>query len=287
MTAVQKFKSLLDYKRPNALSAVLGKGIQSIQSSLGVPNPHLHKARSGNFDDRSNVETILATEGIHHQINDSKPDPLASTSNQANKKTPSNSDTWSLDGARTPSAQNSSSPIPSAERQASSGEKGHAHDPMDEEPHFLGIGAGGDSLSPPLDEVVAESPTAAEFSIYDTAYQQEVERIRATQGEKATIYLTRRIDSKQEHKADENMFEAAGKEDDEGESRPHEELKGVLDRRGDREEVEDAKTEVENSRFGNIAQLVIQNAKVAGEQAKTMGTKVVERKDAILESMER
>jgi len=89
-------------------------------------------------------------------------------------------------------------------KKASLGGQGQARDPMDEEPPWLGIGAGEDEnqRSPDI-EIVAESPTAAEFNIYDTAYQNVVERIRRAQGQDAKVYLTRRVDTKAEHKADE------------------------------------------------------------------------------------
>jgi len=154
---------------------------------------------------------------------------------------------------------------------------------MDEEPHFLGIGTGGDSLSPPLDEAVAESPTAAEYSIYDTAYQEEVERIRAAQGEEATIYLTRRVDSNKERKADENIVEVPGDEGVQRKGWPHEEFKNVPDEaRENGEGVEDAVAGVERGWFEDIVQLAIQKVKIAGEEAKVMGTKVVEKTHAIL-----
>jgi [calcium/calmodulin-dependent protein kinase] kinase len=97
---------------------------------------------------------------------------------------------------------------------ANSGERGHAHDPLEDEPLWLGIGTGeSDLLSPPEDEIVAESPGAVDFNIYEKAYQQEVERIRKAQGEGALVYLTRRVESNKFSKGDKNMVEAPKDED--------------------------------------------------------------------------
>jgi [calcium/calmodulin-dependent protein kinase] kinase len=80
--------------------------------------------------------------------------------------------------------------------------KGQARDPMDQAPPWLGIGAGaGEDNEQRADvEMVADSPMAADFNIYDTAYQKEVERIRRAQGQDAKIYLTRRVDREAEGK---------------------------------------------------------------------------------------
>lgn len=78
---------------------------------------------------------------------------------------------------------------------------------LDEQPLYLGIGIGGSrGLSPPPSDLVVESPTSAKFNIYDTAYQEEIDRIRAAQGHQATVYLTRRVDEKKD-KTDENMVD--------------------------------------------------------------------------------
>jgi len=66
-------------------------------------------------------------------------------------------------------------------KQGSRGEKGHAHDPTDTEPLFLGIGTGGrdDFQHEPPALVVSDSPTAVDFNIYDNAYKSEIKRIQS------------------------------------------------------------------------------------------------------------
>jgi hypothetical protein len=67
---------------------------------------------------------------------------------------------------------------------------------------------GQDALEELPDNLITESPTEAGFGIYDAAYRQEVDRIRATQGEAATVYLTRKVEVEKEHGCGNNMADA-------------------------------------------------------------------------------
>lgn len=111
------------------------------------------------------------------------------------------------------------------------GTRGHARDPLEEECPFLSIGPstftgstttdtrsaeeppmilGSEGLTTtiPSDEpdsmvedyypMVSESPGAAEFDIYETAYRKEVERIREQGVSLPKVFLTRRVDGKDE-----------------------------------------------------------------------------------------
>jgi [calcium/calmodulin-dependent protein kinase] kinase len=199
----------------------------------------LKRSRSADLDDRRAVEGALATEGIHHTI--LPPDileplhPVNRVDSGLTTQSDSSNSGDTLSGKPTAlhiTTDTSSSPSQQdTPRSHSAGEKGHAHDPMDHELLFLGIGIGSDnddgSLEPPAFPVMAESPTAAEFNIYDTAYQKEVERIRKAQGHRATVFLTRRVDTKREYLADEHMVNTPSSEEIEG--TPQEGWKGVLD----------------------------------------------------------
>lgn len=208
MKAVKKFKALIHKKRPEAFAGTLGKGIRTIHSSGGVvtSEPALHKSRSVDIHDRRTVEAALAAEGIHHGGRHSDPVDPSVTMIDAHSQVVQDQELSHQKGQKASSGEFQDLEHPDWHWE-SSGDKGHAHDPLAEEHLFLGIGTGGydDTLEIPQNEIVAESPTAAEFSIYDLAYQQEVERIRASQGHHATVYLTRRVDGKKEYKADENM----------------------------------------------------------------------------------
>jgi hypothetical protein len=91
------------------------------------------------------------------------------------------------------------------------GRRGHAHDPLEDQLYlFVGpstlAGPSGNadrrpSFVPDEDDVpiVSESPGAADIDIYETAYRDEIERIRARakiEDSEPTVYLTRRVDAK-------------------------------------------------------------------------------------------
>lgn len=290
MKAVKKFKGLVETKRPDAFARTLGKGMRiiqplPIQSSAGgdatTPDPRLPtvqspltQSKSVDIDDRRNIEQALATEGIHQSGENDTPQ----VTETARVESPVTTTDTSNDGKRDESVQTrrghtlhddqfSQSDRPELHSE-SSGEKGHAQDPLEEPPLFLGIGSGVDeSLEVPVYEIIAESPMAVEFNIYDTAYQEEVERIRAAQGHTATVYLTRRVDTKQAYKADENMVEAPKQFEIQG--RAHEGFKGLLDRAREKEAELQGKDKVggaSSRTFTDIAREALENTKATGKE---------------------
>lgn len=75
--------------------------------------------------------------------------------------------------------------------------KGHARDISEHEPLFLGIGTGSrddfhmDQATPHLN-IVADSPTAVDYNVYDKAYLEAVEeRLRSNPQSRPTMYLTK------------------------------------------------------------------------------------------------
>ncbi|KAF7864220.1 uncharacterized protein EAF02_010188 [Botrytis sinoallii] len=240
MKAVKKFKSKMEQRRPNAISETLGKGIRVLHPSMGMTEQKesaLHRSKSSDLEDRRLVEAALAAEGVHHDGTYPSADgPRTMASRMDSSSTivvdeePIVKKVKSRSIAKTDSS-NSIEKRPEF-REQQSGDKGHAHDPLDEQPLYLGIGAGvgedGDPLNEPVQELIAESPTAADFNIYDTAYQQEVDRIRAVQGQAATVYLTRRVDHKKEYKADRHMKNLPNHTEMKG--RIQEGWKGLVDR---------------------------------------------------------
>ena len=282
MKAVKKFKGLIDKKRPAALSGTLGKGIRTIHTAYGsdaTSEPTLHKSRSVDMHDRRMVETAVAAEGVHYDID--APESKDSRWPAANRMdsavtvihVPSREDSQDQPHHKGKKAGSGDLPKRPELHSDSLGEKGHAHDPLDEVPLFLGIGSGGqDSLDAPPQDIVAESPTAAEFSIYDTAYQEEVERIRAAQGHKATVYLTRRVDSKREYKEDENMIDAPKQSEIEG--MPHEGFKGLLDRareKHNKQSLTKGKVSGTGYKFSDIAATAVENTKAMGKDLGDRG----------------
>ncbi len=93
-------------------------------------------------------------------------------------------------------------------KHSSHGEKGHAHDPTDVEPLFLGIGTGGrDNFTHEAPaEVVSDSPTAVDFNVYDTAYESEVKRIRS-QSDGSKVYFTKHLSERDRYKTDSNIID--------------------------------------------------------------------------------
>ncbi|KAK6584576.1 hypothetical protein PZA11_002800 [Diplocarpon coronariae] len=258
MKAVQKFKTLVESKRPKALSGALGKGLGALHTSLsesfdGNTDMGLHRSRSSESVDRQHARTALATERVYHTA---AADLTASP--HTNRTVTSEPPTSTPKAPRQTVLDLSSTNVHKEE----SGDKGHAHDPLDEEPLYLGIGSGGhDSLEASPENIVAESPTAAEFNIYDRAYQEEVDRIRAAQGRTATVFLTRRVDSKIEYKVDENMVEAPHKGDILGGAK--EGFKDLLDRAREKEIEPDKKESLAGggNRFSELAAKARENTK--------------------------
>lgn len=287
--AVKKFRSLIDKKRPAALSSTLGQGIRTLHTSYGndaTSEPALHKSRSVDIYDRRNVEAALAAEGVHHDIDtsESRDSGRPMTNKMGSAVTmihvPTRQDSHEQPhhkGKKLEKADAEDLTNHPALRSDSSGEKGHAHDPLDEAPLFLGIGTGGDEyLDTPPQDIVADSPTAADFSIYDTAYQEEVERIRAAQGHKATVYLTRRVDNKKEYKADENMIDAPKQSQVEG--MPHECWKGLLDRAREKQDEQP----LWKDKVGGTSQAFSEIAAKAMENTKAMGKDLGDRSGVAL-----
>jgi calcium/calmodulin-dependent protein kinase kinase 2 len=233
--AVKKFKSLLWKRRPELMSGILGQGVRYVQPPLQLDEPGiLQKSKSLDLEDQRPVDIAAASEGIHRQI---KPDDTDTSKPLLHRI---DSAVVSADAVMQPKEQpvhrhnfqhsfDGTTPLPHLDtrRTHSVGDKGHAHDPMETEPPLLGIGPGLEADAPPETPVCAESPTAADFNIYDAAYQLEVERIRKARGKGATVYLTRRVDSKNIDRADENMVEAPKASEIAGQ--PHTGWKSVLD----------------------------------------------------------
>lgn len=285
MKAVKKFKGLVDghTKGPNILSNALDKGLRSLEAvtsrSAGLAEtsePVLQRSKSDDHDDRDPIESALAAEGVHRNIKETGPfrsqgnvDPLVITRIDSDTIRPAPK----LD--RVSSDEVSGVSILDTPRGDSPGEKGHAHDPLDGEPLFLGIGAGeNDSLEPPAENLIAESPTAADFPIYVTAYEEEVQRIREAQGQAATVYSTRRVDEKKKFRKGEGMAKVPQLAM--GLGLPAGALKGVFDRAKDNG---DGKTST-NQSFSDLASRIVGNSKEVG---KDLLQKAGDKRDEIME----
>ncbi|KAH8821671.1 BcCMK3, calcium/calmodulin-dependent protein kinase [Xylogone sp. PMI_703] len=196
MKAVKKFKALLKKKtdiisvQPIRSIPIIQKAIET-DGELGISvDAGDDKPTAVNLESGRDLVVPLAETSYCGKTIDPSTAPSTSTQNpsQINHSHRQDSDIDVVESSSAARSIHSRLVIP--------GERGHAHDPLDSDPLFLGVGLGnqGDSSTPTEEPLVAESPTAADFDIYGTAYQEEVKRIRETQGHRAKIYLTKRVD---------------------------------------------------------------------------------------------
>lgn len=89
-------------------------------------------------------------------------------------------------------------PLPTEERP-----RGHGEPPaLWTAPPVLGVGTGGHLDDPQPSEVVADSPTAVDFDVYDRAYGEEVERIKRSGG-RPSVYMTWHLGDKERPRGEE------------------------------------------------------------------------------------
>jgi len=302
MKAVKKFKKIALEKRPELMEGILGRGVRIVRPPASIDkkgDPPLQHSRSMDLSDRRAIESALASEGVHRDIDlqefkTSLPlvDRLDTAVTHTDKpsKQAQHTHKESRHHSCKPVTEGITPVVPSLPKGESTREKGHAHDPMDEEPLFLGIGSGGHALTPsvtpPPQDVIADSPTAAEFNIYDTAYQNEVERIRSAQGHQATVYLTRRVDSKKEYRADENMINAPKASEVAGQ--PHAGWKALIDNAREKHESGESDTTLGDQLSGtsqNLMSMVSQASENAKVDARSFGRKMSDKGSSAITNM--
>ncbi|KAL2859728.1 kinase-like domain-containing protein [Aspergillus pseudodeflectus] len=206
MTSSNKSQSLNTYNRKALERDYVLKGYH--QQKPGAPNSSL-----GNSDSPVGITGLWT-----------KPEKKESGSNWSLKMKDESVGDENSPSPQVPLSRASSTTT----KRSIEGTRGHARDPLEEDCPFLFIGpstftgsnipdpsnTGGpsmilepdDSETPGADQsdvsypMVSESPGAADFDIYETAYRQEVERIRAHTTTRAVpmVYLTRRVDGKDE-----------------------------------------------------------------------------------------
>ncbi|KAL8734918.1 MAG: hypothetical protein Q9166_001270 [cf. Caloplaca sp. 2 TL-2023] len=258
--AAKAFKRLLERRRPGRMSEILGRETRLVQppiSMLREEKPKLHgrPARSVDTADRKPVESVLAAEGIHRDI-DLSNIAQASPAKQNAVTVPSPDNKSPQAFSRHGSVSSPTSPTPKRNLNAQPKDhrpkpsttddhgKGHAHDPL-EDHLFLAVGPYGTD-EPPDPPAVSESPAAAETNIYEMAYSEEIERIRSRSGTGTTIYLTRRVEEKKEFQEDENLV---GREKD-GDDPPKGGLSTILGLVKRKEKQKDAASEADKGDEG-------------------------------------
>ncbi|KAL9033225.1 MAG: hypothetical protein Q9214_007616 [Letrouitia sp. 1 TL-2023] len=221
MKAVKAFKRPLERKRPEHMNMILDRDARIVQPPLSMlrgdnSTTYSRPSRSVETDDRKPIEQALASEGIHRDIDLSsfgesapiRPGTDASVSpDSPNVRTAELRE--STRSTTTPAPKRNLNAQPSdhrPKRGSTDGDhgKGHAHNPL-EDHLFLAVGPGGSDAEPDP-PTVSESPAAAETNIYETAYHEEIERIRSRSGSSTTLYLTRRVEKKKEYQEDEHLI---------------------------------------------------------------------------------
>jgi [calcium/calmodulin-dependent protein kinase] kinase len=252
----------------------------------------LQRTKSYDLDNRRPIEGAMVVEGVHRTIeNHDIIEPLSLDHRMDSPVTLESMRSQPEDQSKPPfKAQHSfdvakTHPHLETRRTQSASDRGHAHDPMAEEPHWLGIGGGCDDNVPPGTPACAESPTAAEFDIYDTAYQREVERIRKAKGEEATVFLTRRVDSKKEYKKDTHMIDAPSEQEVKGQA--HEGWKSVLDaaREKQKKMAEPLDKGIHHHTLTDVAAHAGQSTRAAGDRLISKGQEASEKGGAIISNV--
>ena len=241
MKAVKAFKRLLERKKPGRLSGILGRDTRLVQPPISLTReensaPHIRATRSVDTSDRRPIEQALAAEGVHRDPDTSSFEKATTDNEDAvvarsseNKNSPTHDRHNSVKSPTSPTPKRDFPVHPKDHRAKPSitddHGKGHAHNPL-EDHLYLSVGppGRGDDDEPPDPPAVSESPAAAESNIYETAYSEEIERIRSRSGTGTTLYLTRRVEKKEEFRDDENLI---GR-DDEGDEPPKRGLSKLL-----------------------------------------------------------
>ena len=229
MKAVKKFKNAIARRRPPRLDSILGKGTQIVQPPLSMTNanrpPLYPKHRSMDSYDRRPFERVLVTEGLHRDVDleryqtpferrgdgaedlRQKLSPRSSTNKSEGQESASSS-YEGRDLNADPGAHRAVSHAATFPQAIPHKGKGQAHDPLSDHLYlYLGPGI---SSRPPSPPTVSESPPAAGKDIYETAYRREVERIRASQGRSATLFLTRRVEQMEDFMKDQCLIKTDG-----------------------------------------------------------------------------
>lgn len=227
MGAAKRFKTLLHNKRGRFME---GLGIFGSNSKLVAPPQTMDdtRSRSEDADERRPMDQLLATEGVHRPIEvedgpeklprdfdkmavQQKDEPLlervqtdrapGESQGRYNQRMETLRHHPSI--SQSPDDPHGAFPKRSNTFPLEEHPKGHAHDPL-EDRFFLNIGS---NVSEPQEHddsdylVVSESPSAVEMNIYEKAYQEEMERIMARRGRQPSMYMTRRVEHRDDIRA--------------------------------------------------------------------------------------
>jgi [calcium/calmodulin-dependent protein kinase] kinase len=226
MKAATKFKNLL-HRNASGIIEGMFNGAPIVAPPSSIQYRTAARAHSDLANDRDILEGTLAAEGVHrdiivkddfiktdkrtegvNQIAQKCQSPTSQGSPERPGPIPTSPDTHPVvETASTGTSDQSLARISSVASPGSG--KGQAHDPL-EDTLFLQIGAGSDDPLPDDDiPIVSESPGAVDFTVYERAYEEELQKIIAARAaepnpRRPTIYLTKRVEGNKyirEHQA--------------------------------------------------------------------------------------
>ncbi|KAI9711961.1 MAG: hypothetical protein M1828_001760 [Chrysothrix sp. TS-e1954] len=212
MKAVQKFKSLLDKDHRGAFQSILGQASKFVRPPAAfsksddtgprwssVPQHIMSRDIKAARDvlveqgDKEGASLVSKLVDLPEQLRNAV--LLSTTEADVREERASEAPLESPDLMRT-LRKVKSDPLSNAHPYA----KGHAHNVL-EDYHYLKIGQGPTSEGSGTDGtdettyVVSESPPAADFNVFERAYNDDVKRITTMPTKSATVYLTRRVES--------------------------------------------------------------------------------------------
>ena len=223
MKVVKRFQTRVREKRGDFIDGILGRESRF----TSPPNSMRARTKSQDTDNRQALDKLLVTSGINRnvEVNDNGqavPPDMENLKMYASPEAEDESDLErrlgeteahykqrletlkhhpdSLGITRRSTAGSSIDPQPAPLESRSrtfpvDGHlKGHAHDPL-EDTLYLNIGHDPDTNQDDLNYyMVSESPPAVEENIYEQAYAEEMERILARRGREPSVYMTRRVE---------------------------------------------------------------------------------------------
>jgi hypothetical protein len=235
--AVKRFKSRVSERRGQFVDGILGR-----DSRLTAP-PHAmrYQTRSQDTHDRRPLGRILVTSGVNSgiEVNDDMEAVPPDMENLTMVASPEGEDDADLEGRLGETEAHYKQRLETLKHHPSGGSrsatetrtgddleqsfkrrsrtfpvdghlKGHAHDPL-EDTLFLNIGHDPsvlqthDMMDYPM---VSESPPAVEMDIYEQAYQEEMEKILARRPREPSMYMTRRVEHRDDIRALSNIKDA-------------------------------------------------------------------------------
>ncbi|KAK5166304.1 uncharacterized protein LTR77_008565 [Saxophila tyrrhenica] len=217
--AAKRFRKIISDKRGRFIDGIFGR-----DSNFVLP-PHTLRSHSQDDHDRHPLDKILVTSGVQREYGENADlEKVASDLDDLQLvQSPEASGPGGFERSRDESKahykqrQETASHHPSLDEHAgemrsriAEGDghaRGQAHDPL-EDNTYLAIGV--DPEAPGNEDylVVSESPPAVDMNIYEQAYQDEMERILQRRGGEPSIYMTRRVEHRDDIRALSNIKDA-------------------------------------------------------------------------------